>query len=99
MFIVLLEYVRPLEELDRHVAAHRAHLAEQYAAGKLVVSGPQVPRNGGVIIARLKTRGEVEAMMQADPFIREGVARYRIIEFVARVAAPELASLVEAESV
>jgi len=97
MFIVLLEYVRPLEELDRHVAAHRAHLAELFAARKLVMSGPQVPRNGGVIIARLETRGEVETMMQADPFIREGVATYRIIEFVARAAVPELAAFIEQE--
>jgi uncharacterized protein YciI len=95
VFIIVLDYLCPLATVERHVAAHRAHLAEQYAAGKLVVSGPQVPRTGGVIVARCGDRAEVEAMMQCDPFIREGVARYRVIEFVARAACAELAEWVE----
>ena len=81
--------------VDQYVAAHRAHLATQFAAGKLVMSGPQVPRHGGVIIARLQAREEVEAMMLADPYISNGVATYRVIEFVARATHPELAAFAE----
>jgi uncharacterized protein YciI len=95
MFLVLLEYQKSSEVMDQYVVAHRAHLATQFAAGKLVMSGPQVPRNGGVIIARLGAREEVDAMMQADPFISSGVATYRAIEFVARATHPELAAFAE----
>lgn len=95
MFIIVLDYLCPMETIERHVVAHRAHLAEQYAAGRLVVSGPQVPRTGGVIVARGGDRAEVDAMMQRDPFIREGVASYRVIEFVARAACAELSEWVE----
>ena len=48
MFLILLEYQKSPEVVDQYVAAHRAHLATQFAAGKLVMSGPQVPRHGGV---------------------------------------------------
>ena len=96
MFVILLDYQVPLEVMEQHLAAHRAHLAKHYASGRFVVSGPQVPRRGGVIVARAKDRAEVEALMQADPFIREGVASYRIVEFVARATCPELAASVEA---
>lgn len=95
MFVILLEYQVSTEVMERHVAAHRAHLAAYYAAGKLVVSGPQVPRTGGVIVARLGSRADVDALMQADPFIREGVATYRVVEFVARATCPELAGFRE----
>ena len=95
MFVVVLDYLAPLHVIDQHLAAHRAHLAEQYAAGKLVVSGPLVPRTGGVIVARCGDRAEVEAMMQRDPFIREGVASYRVIEFVARATCAQLAGFAE----
>ena len=95
MFVVVLDYLVPLHVIDQHLAAHRAHLAAQYAAGKLVVSGPQAPRSGGVIVARCGDRAEVEAMMQSDPFIREGVASYRVIEFVARASCAQLAELLE----
>lgn len=95
MFLILLEYQKSPEVVDQYVAAHRTHLATQFAAGKLVMSGPQVPRNGGVIIARLQAREEVEAMMLADPYISNGVATYRVIEFVARATHPELTAFAE----
>jgi uncharacterized protein YciI len=95
MFLVLLDYLAPLEEMDRHVDAHRAHLAEQYAAGRLLMSGPQMPRSGGVIVACVPTRDEVEAMMQRDPFVIAGVVSYRIIEFVARATHPALVGFAE----
>lgn len=96
MFLILLDYVAPPAEIDRHVEAHRRHLAEHYAAGKLLLSGPQVPREGGVIIACVRTREEVEAMMRRDPFVVADVVRYRVIEFVARAAHPALDGFVEA---
>lgn len=95
MFVIVLDYLAPSPVVDQHLAAHRAHLAEQYAAGNLVVSGPQVPRTGGVIVARCGSRAEVDAIMQRDPFVREGVASYRVIEFVARAACAQLAEWVE----
>ncbi len=95
MFLVLLDYLVPLEEMDRHIDAHRAHLAEQYAAGRLLVSGPQVPRTGGVIVACVPTHAEVEAMMLRDPFVTAGVVSYRIVEFVARATHPVLAGFAE----
>ena len=95
MFVVVLEYLAPLDVIDQHLAAHCAHLAEQYAAGKLVVSGPQRPRAGGVIVVRGGDRAEVEAMMQRDPFVREEVASYRVIEFVARATCAQLAGFAE----
>jgi quinol monooxygenase YgiN/uncharacterized protein YciI len=84
MFVILLDHVAPAEELDRHMAAHRGYLAEQYAAGRLLFWGPQVPRTGGVIVACVESRADAEAMMQHDPFILAAVASYRIVEFVAQ---------------
>ncbi len=95
MFVIVLDYLSALPVVDQHLGAHRAHLAEQYAAGKFVVSGPQVPRSGGVIVARCGDRAEVDAIMQRDPFIRAGVASYRVIEFVARAACAPLVEWVE----
>lgn len=49
MFIAILTYIKPLEEVDRFLQAHRDYLAEHYAAGDFIASGPQNPRVGGVI--------------------------------------------------
>ena len=81
MFLILLEYKQPLDVIDRFVVAHREHLDHQYAAGRLVISGPQVPRTGGLLIARGDTRADIEAMMQSDPFTMADLINYRIVEF------------------
>ncbi len=45
MFIAILTYKKPLVEVDRFLQAHRDFLAEHYAAGDFISSGPQNPRN------------------------------------------------------
>ena len=94
MFIVLLDYLKPLSEVDRFVAEHRAYLKTQYDAGRFLLSGRREPRTGGVIIARAATRAELEAILAADPFWRESIARYDIVEFVPSMASAGLAHLV-----
>ena len=90
MFLILLEYKQPLDAIERCVIAHREHLERQYAAGRLLISGPQVPRTGGVLIARGETRADIEAMMQSDPFTTADLIDYRIVEFRVTAAQPRL---------
>ena len=81
MFIAILTYKRPLEEVDRYLQAHRDYLAEHYAAGDFIASGPQNPRVGGVIMMRANNRDEVETIIAQDPFNINGIADYQIVEF------------------
>ena len=49
MFLILLTYVRPLDEIDRLVDDHNAYLERNYDAGRFIVSGRREPRIGGVV--------------------------------------------------
>jgi uncharacterized protein YciI len=91
MFVVLLTYERPLAEIDRRMTEHVAFLEECYRAGVFLASGRQLPRRGGVILAVSPSRADLEAVMQHDPFIREGLARFEIIEFRTSLHHPALA--------
>lgn len=82
MFVLLSRYLKPLDEVDKVVGEHRAFLEKHYASGDLLISGPQNPRTGGVIVTKKMTRAAVEAMLANDPFVREGVSEYQIIEFM-----------------
>lgn len=93
MYIVLLQYIKPLADIDALVPEHRAFLDRQYAAGHFLVSGAQVPRSGGVIIVKSMPREALETLLAEDPFQRERVATYSIIEFTPSKAAPFLAEL------
>ena len=81
MFVLLLNYIRPLEEVDALMREHVAWLNEHYAAGRFVVSGRQVPRTGGVIVARGDDRDEIERLAASDPFVSGGVATCEVIQF------------------
>ncbi len=67
MFIVTLTYIRPLEELDALMDAHVTWLKKHYESGLFVASGRQVPRKGGVILARSGDREALEAVLARDP--------------------------------
>lgn len=81
MFIVILTYKKPLEEVDRFLQAHREYLAEHYAAGDFIASGPQNPRIGGVILMKADNRAAVDTIISQDPFNINGIVDYQIVEF------------------
>lgn len=81
MFIIVLTYVKPLEEVDKLIDQHLAYLDRNYAEGRFLLSGRRVPRNGGVILTKAQSKEELEAVIATDPLIAEGVATYDLIEF------------------
>jgi uncharacterized protein YciI len=81
MFVVLLTYVKPLEAVDRAMKEHMTFLRAGYRAKIFIASGRRVPRTGGVILARAPSKEELAEVIERDPFVREGIATYEIIEF------------------
>jgi uncharacterized protein YciI len=94
MFIVELTYKAPLERIDAAMRAHVAFLDKYYAAGNFLISGRQIPRRGGIIVAMADSRERLEAIMSEDPFCRRGLAEVRIIEFRASQRADDVPSRV-----
>lgn len=80
-FVLLVEYVAPLERIDELLDVHRAWLDVHFTAGTFLVSGPRVPRVGGAILATAPSRGHVEDAVASDPLVQAGVAVYGIVEF------------------
>ena len=92
MYVVLLTYVKPMAEVEAVTAEHRAWLDPHVTSGLLIATGPQVPRTGGVLLARGGgTKAELEALLKDDPFQIAGVASYQVIEFAPGKYHPEMA--------
>ena len=81
MFILLLKYIKPLEEVDKSLAPHRIYLEKYYSLNKFICSGRQNPRTGGVILCTSKDINEVKEIIKDDPFYDKRIAEYEIIEF------------------
>lgn len=95
MFIVTLTYTAATEALDAVRPAHRDWLDPHVASGLLLVTGPMVPRTGGVLITSGKvSRTELEDLLKQDPFRIHGLVEYAVIEFEANKLNPALTGLV-----
>jgi uncharacterized protein YciI len=90
MFIIELIYKVDLARIDKHMTAHVKFLKKYYAAGTFVVSGRKVPRDGGIIVAVGDSRDQIEAIAAEDPFVAQGLAEARVIEFRASQRAEDL---------
>jgi uncharacterized protein YciI len=95
MFVIELAYKADLAEIDAHMAAHVIFLKKYYASGNFLVSGRKVPRDGGTILAVGKSRQQIEAIVQQDPFYTRGLADFRIIEFRASQRANDIQKRIE----
>lgn len=80
-FVVEISYRVPLARIEETVPAHRAHLQTGYEQGLLLASGPQVPRSGGILLARAPSREVLEEFIARDPYRVQDLADYRLIEF------------------
>jgi uncharacterized protein YciI len=97
VFILELSYIAPLDAVDRVRDEHMEWIAEQYEAGRFYASGAKVPRTGGVILAKAMAREELDEVIASDPFTREGVAAYEVVEFAATTVAEGLEALRESK--
>ena len=97
MFVIELSYKVELAEIDAHMAEHVAFLNKYYASGTFLISGRKIPRDGGIIIAAGKSKEQIQAIVEQDPFHRHGLADFRIIEFRASQRAKDIQKRVDAE--
>ena len=95
MFVISLTYKCQLEEVDKHLDAHVAYLKHEYSNGSFLASGRKVPRTGGVILSTVKTRNELELILERDPFFQAGIAKYEITEFIPSMVAEGFEKLKE----
>ena len=79
LFAVTYEYTDNPSGRDLHRPEHVAFLAGQHETGCLLVSGPTDGGSGALLVLAGDTAHDVEALLDADPFRREGLISRRTI--------------------
>lgn len=82
MFIFNLTYVKPISDVEQFLPEHIQYLEKYYTSKKFICSGRKVPRTGGIILCNCATKQEAEQIIKEDPFFKEQIAEYEVIEFV-----------------
>ena len=81
MYIVNLNYIKEVSEVEKHLEEHIKFLEKYYKMGKFICSGRKNPRTGGVILLNAESLSEVEKIILEDPFNINEIAEYEITEF------------------
>ncbi len=95
MYILSLNYVKPVSEIEKFIDEHIEYLKKYYKAGVFVMSGRKVPRTGGVILAKGISLEELDTVIHEDPFHVNGVAEYTVTEFIPTMTMDEISVLKE----
>lgn len=82
MFIIILKYKKTIEAVTKNLDAHITFLNKYYSQNKFICSGRQEPRIGGIIVCTAKNKEEVNSIILEDPFYKNDIAEYEIIEFI-----------------
>jgi len=92
MIVCVSTYRRELsQDDDTLLAEHFAFMDTQYEGGRLIASGPRIPRTGGVIIVRGDDLASARLLLAHEPLAREGIATYLLFPFRAtRASGPDL---------
>ncbi|MBO0356050.1 GTP cyclohydrolase [Muricauda ruestringensis] len=95
MFIINLTYKAEVKKIDQFLDEHIEFLNEQYELKHFLASGRKVPRTGGIILCNIKSKSELERIIENDPFKKNKLADYALVEFVPSKTCEELKFLME----
>jgi uncharacterized protein YciI len=95
MFVILVNYLKPLAEIDAHLEAHRRFLDDGLASGYLLAAGARIPRTGGIILAKAPTAQHLHAYLNEDPFSKLGLVSYEVLEFKPVKSDPRLQAILD----
>ncbi len=82
MFIIILKYEKSIEDVMNNLDDHKNYLEKYYSLNKFICSGRQEPRTGGIILCNARDKIEVNLIIKQDPFYKNNIAKYEMIEFI-----------------
>ena len=89
----VLQYKVPLERINQTVDRHRAYLRGLLAQGKMLASGPLVPRTGGALLLRVADEAELKTLLAGDPFAQEQLVEYTLYTWAPNIGTEGLDTL------
>jgi uncharacterized protein YciI len=90
MFIVLLKFADNRDRAGALLEGHKAWLKQGFDDGVFLAAGSLQPGLGGGILSHGATLSELQARVEADPFVAERVVAPEILQIDASMTDPRL---------
>ncbi len=93
MFIVLLRFSQNMARAPEFMQAHNDWIRQGLEDGVFLVVGSLQPKLGGAVLAHGASLADLQARVDADPFVAEKVVSAEILEITPAKTDPRLAFL------
>jgi len=93
MFIVLLRFSDNKAKAGQFMEGHKQWIGRGFDDGVFVMTGSLQPNRGGMVLVTGASRAQLEARVNADPFVAERVVEADILEVAPSRADPRLGFL------
>lgn len=98
MFIVLLRFSQSRHQAAQFMEGHRAWIRRGVDDDVFLLVGGLKPNLGGGILAHNASLEQLQARVEEDPFVAEGVVDAEILELAPSITDPRLAFLADNEA-
>jgi uncharacterized protein YciI len=88
--VLTINYEKPIEVIDQTRPAHLAWLADEVAAGRILLAGRQESGAAGVLITGDISAADAKDIIDRDPYTLAGVVSYERLSFNGGIRAPGL---------
>lgn len=95
MYVVLLRFAENKSRASDFMQDHNAWIKRGIDEGIFLLVGSLQPGLGGAILAHGLTAADLQARLEADPFVVHGVVAAEVLEIKPGKADPRLAFLLE----
>jgi uncharacterized protein YciI len=80
MFIVLLRFGENKSQAGAHMEGHKAWIKRGFDEGIFLLVASLRPEGGGAILAHNIARGDLEKLVESDPFVAKEIVKADILE-------------------
>ena len=80
MFAIFLKFADNRAKAPEFMDAHKAWIKQGFDDGVFLMVGSLQPNMGGAVLAHGVPRDDIEARVNADPFVVEGIVTAEILE-------------------
>ena len=95
MYVILIQLRRSDEQVNYYKEAHEEYLKEQVKQGHFMASGNRTPNTGEVILSCLPDMETLYSVLADDPFYKNRIGQYEIIEFEANNKCSKMADYIK----
>ncbi len=90
MYLLVISYVKPAEEVTPHIETHSSWVKKYFQEGVFLMAAQKKSKLGGAILVKSIDKCLLKKIIAEDSYVTADVAEYQIIDLDCKATSPGL---------